>query len=440
MSNKPKKTSKNQEIKVAILKSEPLFWTTCALRFFPIILNKYQWEKNGTKYIISTCFIDDADILRGKLLTINFDVLLIPGGGVGDGNSISKGFKLSHKTYKWKKQIQDFIKNGGGCIGFCGGASLITPLSMGKTRKPTTFVERQYNKSSLDISCVTSLYRYLAFPLFYPFQYNHPEKVGTTAYVFSYEPGITKDGKRIHCGGVPIDFTIHKNNPIFSDYPYPTLRIRWWGGQALLVPNTPNRSLSILASYPETDLYQNKATKIHAWRYVGGVYGLLLGFFKAMRFIKQNKIPLIEFPMLTYYFAGDWELSDKIIKSDLSTRPAITTEIYPNEHKGRITLCTAHPEYMIWRGGSIKEQDESKFNCLADGFYRWEDIDKFSSVIDDNITHTWWLVRRLVAWTAKVQDTDLPPIEKQKLSQKDLSTLSKNVFWDNTQINQMNNI
>jgi hypothetical protein len=440
MDNKTNKIRKNQEIKVAILKAEPLFWKTCALRFFRIILDKYQWVKNSKKYIISTHFINDIDILKGELLSSHYDVLLIPGGGVGDGHSISKGFKLSIKTKKWKKQIQNFIKNGGGCIGFCGGASLITQLSMGEKRKPTTFVERQYNKSSLNISCVLSYYKYLAFPLFYPFQYNHPERIGTTAYVFSYEPGETKDGKRIHCGGVPLEFKINKNNPIFSDYPSNNLRIRWWGGQALIAQKKQDRHLKILATYPKTELHKNEFTKIHAWRYVGGISGLIKAFFKALKFIKKNKLKLIEFPMLTYYFAGDWIITNKLIKSDLANRPAITTEIYPNEKEGRITLCTAHPEYMIWYGGAIREQNNSNFHCLANGLYQWYDIEKINDTIIENITKTWWVVRRLVAWTGKVPDNELPPIEQQKLSKKDMIYLSKNIYWDGTLLNQMNNI
>lgn len=435
MDNKSSKT-----IKVAILEAEPLFWATCAKRFFSVILDDYQWTKNNTTYKITTTLLSDKDILKGELTTSNFDVLLIPGGGVGDGHSIMKGFNSSLKVRRWKAKILDFVEMGGGCVGFCGGTSLITPLSMGEHRKPTTFVERQYNKSSLGISCVTSYYKYLAFPLFYMFQWNHPEKIGTTAYVFSFEPGITQDGKRIHSGGVPIDFKINRNDPIFRDYPDDTLRIRWWGGPALLVPKNLDRELSIVAKYPEVDLYENDATRIHAWKYVGGVHGLLFAFFKALKFIKKHKLNLLEFPMLTYHFAGDWKLTDKIIESDLANRPAITTEIYPNEHKGRIILCTTHPEYMIWWDGQIKEKNEKKFHCLADGLYQWNNIGKLGKSIDENVTHTWWVVRRLIAWAAKTPDNDLPPIVKQKVSENDMSLLSKNIFWDGTLQNQIENI
>jgi hypothetical protein len=432
--------NKNKLIRVAVLDAEPLFWKTCAKRFFSVILDDYQWTKNNKVYKISINFLSDKDIIQGNLTKTNYDVLLIPGGGVGDGHSISKGFKSSLKTRKWKRKIQEFIKEGGGCIGFCGGASLITSLTTGENTKPTTFVERQYNNSSLNISCIKTYYSHLAFPLFNLFQLKHPERIGTTAYVFSFEPGITKDGKRFHTGGIPIDFIVKKNNPIFQDYPEENIRIRWWGGQALIVPKNPDRKVTILLDYPKVDLYENKNTKIHAWKYIGGIRGLILAFLKAMNYIKINKLHLLEFPMLTYYFAGDWELTNKIIKSDLANRPAITTEIYPNDNNARITLCTTHPEYMVWENGSIKEQDSSKFNCLATGLYQWRNIDKLSDPIDENITHTWWLIRRLIAWTAKVPDKDMPPIAKEKLSDKKLSIISKNIFWDGTLKNQMENI
>lgn len=238
------KIKHQNKIKIALLEAEPLFWETCATKFFKVILDNYTWTINNVNYQFKLQNITDSGIRQGKLLTEHINVLLIPGGGVGDGHSITKGFNTSLKTKKWKKNIQKYIQNGGGCIGFCGGASLITNLSTGDTRKPTTFVERQYNKSTLGISEVTSYYKHLAFPLFYIFQYNHPEKIGTTAYVFSFKPGETQDGKRIHSGGVPIKYSINKEHPIFAQYPYKTLTMRWWGGQALQLPKKPQRSIN----------------------------------------------------------------------------------------------------------------------------------------------------------------------------------------------------
>ncbi|GAH03033.1 unnamed protein product, partial [marine sediment metagenome] len=93
-----------------------------------------------------------------------------------------------------------------------------------------------------------------------------------------------------------------------------------------------------------------------------------------------------------------------------------------------------------WQDGHIEEADGKKFNCLATGLYQWKDITKLSEPIDDNLTYTWWVVRRFIAWTAKIPDEYLPPITKQKVSEKDISILSKSIFWDGTLLNQIENI
>ena len=244
------------EIRVAILAEEPLGWGS-GKHFFPEILNGYSWKKGNVSYKIRSEYIYDKDILKGKLDNSYFDVLLVPGGGIGDGEAVVKGFTFFPKVKKWKKKISDFIKNGGGYVGICGGAALFTDLVVDKNRKPTTFLERQYNKSSLNMSCVSSYYNYLATPLFYLFQNCHPERIGATAYVFSFAPGETKNGIKIFTGGVPIDFKINKNNPIFSDFPKNIERIRWWGGPALVLPKNLDRDVKILATYPEKEMSEN---------------------------------------------------------------------------------------------------------------------------------------------------------------------------------------
>jgi hypothetical protein len=118
----------------------------------------------------------------------------------------------------------------------------------------------------------------------------------------------------------------------------------------------------------------------------------------------------------------------------------MTTEIYPNENKGRIVLCAAHPEYMIWYNGHIEEVDDSFFNCLANGFHKWKDIKPLSKTLQDELTFTWWIVRRITAWAGKVPDVELPPIEKGKLNENTNEIIKNNIYWDKTLINQMKNI
>ncbi|MDH7507309.1 MAG: hypothetical protein QHH15_05965 [Candidatus Thermoplasmatota archaeon] len=426
------------KIKVAILAEEPLGWGS-GKHFFPIILHNYSWTVKNKIYRFLVNYIYDKDILTGKLKKSEFDVLLVPGGGVGDGQSIVKGFNFSHKVKKWKKNVSKFIIDGGGYVGICGGAALLTNLKT-EEKKPRTFLERQYNKSSIGVSCIFSYYSTFAFPLFYPFQKNYPEKIGAAAYVFSFSPGKTKDDVYIHSAGVPLDFQICKNHPIFSDLTSNIQRIRWWGGPSLILPEKPDREIYVLARYPALDLSENELTQIHAWKYVGGLLGLFIGFFKALKFIKKENKSLSNVFLYTYFFAGDWKLSDKIIRLNYSNKPSITAEIYPNENKARIILCTSHPEYMIWWNGRIVEVKDKDFNCIANGFYQWIDIKPLSKLAKKELTHNWWIVRRFVAWAAKVPDEYLPPVNDDEITDEDLSNLKENIFWDGTFSNQIKNI
>ena len=87
------------KIRVAILAEEPMGWGS-GKHFFQVILDGYSWTKEGKIYTFSTKYIFDKDILKGKLNNSDFDVLLIPGGGVGDGHSIMKGFSFLPKVRK----------------------------------------------------------------------------------------------------------------------------------------------------------------------------------------------------------------------------------------------------------------------------------------------------------------------------------------------------
>jgi len=430
---------KIKTIKIAVLASEPLGWGS-GKHYFPMILDNYSWNFGNNKYTFITNYIYDEDIINGDLSVSNYDVLLVPGGGVGDGQAISKGFTFSFKTRKWKKQIQKFIKDGGGYIGICGGVALFTGLDTGKNSKPKTFLEKLYDKSSLNLSAVKHFYNHLAFPLLYPFQYRHPERVGATGYVFSFSLGETKDGIFFHSGGVPVDFKILKDNPIFSDYSVDNLRIRWWGGPSITLPEESDRFLKVCACFTNKDFSTGEKTKISAWSYIGGFHGLVRSFFASLIFIKKEKLRFKDIFMYIYLLAKPWKKSNKIIDLDISCKPSITIEEYPNKNKGRIILCTSHPEYMIWWDGYITELAESKDICIGTGFHKWKDVKPFSKDLVDEFTYTWWVVRRFVAWAGKVPDKEMPPIEKGKINEIAKKIIKENIYWDKTLINQMKNI
>lgn len=434
-----KNSDKTIVIPVAILADEPLGWGS-GKHYFPAILNNYTWKKNEITYAFKTDYVRDCDILAGNIRPQKYKVLLAPGGGVGDGHAVMKSFSFSRKVRRWKKQINTFIEQGGGYVGICGGTALFTGLSTGKHPRFQSFLERAYHKSSFNISKVNSFYRHLAFPLLYPFQYTRPDHVGATAYVFSFAPATTNSNLRIHSGGVPLDFKIDNSHPIFSDFKSKSLRMRWWGGPALDIKNNSNGLVEPVAWYPEKDFSLEKSTMIRAWRYTGGIMGLLNGFLKAAFFLKRQKQSLHDLIMYAYFFAGDWEKSDRIIDLDFANKPAITTETFPHGQQGRIVLCTAHPEYMVWWDGHIEEVEDNGFNCLASGLHQWKNITLSKENMHHDLTYTWWLVRRMVAWAAKIHDDHFPPIEKQEKNSEVKRILNKNIFWDGSINDQIQNI
>jgi len=73
-------------IKVAILAEEPLGWGS-GKHYFPVILDNFTWSFGDTSYEFSASYIFDKDIIKGTLNITNYDVLLVPGGGVGDAAS-----------------------------------------------------------------------------------------------------------------------------------------------------------------------------------------------------------------------------------------------------------------------------------------------------------------------------------------------------------------
>lgn len=431
-------TSKSKEniFRIAILAEEPLGWGS-GKHYFPTILNNYSWEINNKVFKFNAEYIYDEDILKGKLNIKKYDVLLVPGGGVGDGESIVKGFTKLKKVKNWKKQIIEFIKNGGGYVGICGGTALMTEL-ITKNNGKKNLIEKLYDKSSIGISCIKSYYKELSLPIFNLNQKN-PEKIGAMSYVFSFSPGKTINDDHIHSGGVPIDFNINKDNPIFSDYSKDTAKIRWWGGPSLIIPEDSKRNIKILAKYPDIDLSENESTRIFAWKYEGGILGILKGFYKALLLIKKEKKNFKHLLIYSYYLAGNWVQTNIPISLDYKSKASITSEIYPNKNEGRIILCTSHPEYMVWKGGQIIESS-NKFNSLASGLHKWINIENMNRTIEEDLTHTWWIVRRLVAWTAKVPDDLLPPIINKENKENIKSIISQNILWDGSIINQMKNI
>jgi len=390
-----------KEIKVAMLAEFPFFGWGELLPLHVAAVDTYQWTVGNMTYKFNLTKIYDQDIINGNLTINKYDVLLVPGGGVGDGEAWTKGFYRFPRVGQWKNAIASFIINGGGYVGYCGGAMLMAEVY----GKPRSFMERQYQTSSLGVSCVQQ-----EFGGVYSFI---QKQAGPPAYAnFYHEPMDfdTVEGCAKLRSGVPQDVPILTNHPIFDDFLNDTQRIMWVGGPAFVILETPDREVKILARYPVEEISENQSTQIRRWKYTGGMYGILHGVLKGIHLCKEMNAPFVNAFQYAFFFAGDWKPTDELITINHSSKPCMTAEIYPNENKGRIFLCALHPEYSVWWGGHIENMADTNENCLAEALYRWVNMTPSNETSEDEITHNWWMIRRQVAWAAKVPENNLPPI------------------------------
>ncbi len=391
-----------KEIRIAMLGEEILEMSAKFL--FVRVLDGYTWKVGNNNYTFKVTEIYDEDIMNGELNTDNYDVLLVPGSVGADESQVKGLFSFLPRVKRWKNYIVDFIKDGGGYTGSCGATNLITEYG----KKPESPIERNIDRSSLDVSAVKTWYDSASMPLMGEFLGFSPSRVGAYNYFYCmYQPDVEVEDVEdfdiclLHVG-CPMDISLNTSHPLFDDYQKDTCRVLWAAGPAFVTPKKSDRTLSIMARYPVEELSENVSTQIHAWDYTGGIRGLMKGLFKS---IKNG-----EGLMGAYYNAGDWKLTNEVININFSNKPCMTAEIYPNENKGRIFLNALHPEYPVWWGGRIKEMEDTNDNCLSKGLYKWVDMTPIEETVEDEETYNWWMVRREVAWVAKIPDDDLPPV------------------------------
>ena len=387
--NKEKTTIDDiKEIRLAIYSMGDIYFSDIQ-RFFDIF-SGYQWKVGSKiyKFVINT--IDDNEIFKGELNTKNYDVFTI--GWMEATQMIMKLSIPSIKNIIWKNKIADFIKEGGGYFGSCSGSIIVTS---GLNNQPETLYEKQIDKGTMHISEVES---YIHGDLiFLPQLSGHPEKIGSTAYVWFSGWDVNNESALI--GGCCLDVVVDKNNPIFSDLYENTQRILWCGGPAYVIPEQSN-NVKVIAYYPDEEISDNKSTQIHAWKYTGRLFGFFKGFFES------NKMGGTIFDKLffTPFKATDWDMTDKIIQIDYANKPFMTIENYPNENQGRIILNAGHPEGRVWWGGYIEEGKDYSGNNLFDSLHHWTNITKIVN------NYCWWIFRREAAWAGKVPEYDLPPV------------------------------
>ncbi|MCJ7571780.1 MAG: hypothetical protein MUO82_07885 [Candidatus Thermoplasmatota archaeon] len=387
-----------REIKVALYTDEienELFYSpyrrTC---YFVYALRDYTWKVNNKTYIFKVDLLSSKDLFRGKLIFNQYDMILFPPDQSRERNKREHIFE--------KINIELFIKLGGGYFGTCAGST----VSGDMINKPDTNLERGWKKRMLGISDVKECLN-RAIPLYCQFIGRSPTSIGPCYAYYSYSGWNQTNDTINYYPGVCLDCPIKKNNPIFDDYHENTRRIRWIGGEGLIIPENTQREITVLASYPELEISDNISTRIHYWKYVGGVKGLISSIFQKGTLYYGFFSGLMQ---QMYIYASDWERTDSIVQTNLSNMPIMTSEIYPNRNQGRIVRCSGHPEHNVWWGGYIQEVKDTDDNNQYEALYFWKDIKDEKSTIEDEFSYNYWIIRRSVAWVSKVPDNHLPPI------------------------------
>lgn len=355
----------------------------------------YQWEVGNITYKINVNLIEDKGIMNGELDIKNYDVLIIP---YMEAEYLALNYyKSTIKNWIWKHRFANFIKEGGGYIGYCASALLVTQLS----NRPDTFNEKMLNKMHIDITKIKSYWQ-AGLPFLIQLS-GHPEKIGPAAY--QWFTGWNASNPSDWLGGCCLDYVIDKNNPIFDDFQEDTRRIRWCGGPAFVVPDS-DTNVKVIAYYPNQEISDNQSTQVYAWKYKGRLFGFFWGFFQSMKMGGTPK----DWIYFTPFNAIDWKRTDSIIETQLANKPFMTLETYPNENQGRVILCGGHPEDPVWWGGHIEEVNDTNKNNLYNALNRWVNVTPDYQTLEDENTYNWWLLLRHTAWASKVPDNDLPPI------------------------------
>jgi len=401
LKDNPSKNIKKVEIRVAVF-SKTIYMVSCENAFYES-LNDYSWIVGNTQYNFVVDKIYDKDVYSGKLSTKNFDVLVMPGGGAGGGCRKTKWQVNRPSVYLWRKNMINFIESGGGFYGVCGG----TWFLCGFDKPPRSFAELKTHRSSLGVSCVKfERNEKPSRNMIFSQLIGNWDQIGAGAAYMLYS-GWDFGPTQIYPSCLYINVTVNRDHAFFDDYLDDTVRISWSAGPRYVVPEEPDREVWVLARLPEEEFSDNESTRIHYWRYTGGIQGIIKGIFKH---VKKDKSLFGIHLANSWYMASDWKKTDKIIETNCSNKPFMTAEIYPNENKSRIFLCSGHPEAGIFFGGEVIELPDTRSNNLYNGLIGWDNYSDPDETVEDELTYLWWMIRRGVAWAAKLNENDLPPI------------------------------
>lgn len=309
----------------------------------------YNWTIDNHTYRFEMTIINAEDILgtgNYTLSTDSFDLFVI-------GASASS-YLVEGVNNVWKSCVQQFVADGGGYIGICGGANA---ASMG-FEKPTNLFQNRVNKGVLELANV-----YINDNLLEEWQYML--KYGFDAYGW--------DNLTFFPSYVSVNTTVahHPDDMIFNQYGGRHRQISYAGGPGMY----------------EGDV-------------VDDVHGLVIP-------LLQYNEELMETKPIHYWIPlfGRWKPLTTV-KTDIKGTFAGIATTYNNS--GRVVLYGPHPEDRVAVNGSILEYLGSSIVNSVLQFQSYV-FNYFGQSLPRD--YNWWIARRSAAWVTHVPDEHLPPIQ-----------------------------
>lgn len=338
-------------IKVAVYNS-PIFKSP---KLIKKALDNFNWTSGDNIYNFKATHISDKEILgfgKTPLNNENFDLLII--GAESRQFLINRRVLLSHDreylnlaSKRWIQNIRDFVADGGGYIGICGGANI---ASQGLVVYPDS--ASIWDRLSLRIEHLGIANVYVNNQQFEEWQY-------------AWKIAMGKKGTYV---GVPLNISINKNHPIYSNYQSEKRDILWFAGPGLYDADVENEKLGEvipLSYYLEEPM---DLAPLHMWRLTFRGYKPFYG-----------------------------------IKTDLKDQYASIATIYNNS--GRVVLFGPHPEYATFEGEFNEFRGFPKFGIYDRYVYNWTGVNPSP----DN--YNWWILQRCAAWVSQVSDDMLPQVQ-----------------------------
>lgn len=310
-------------------------------------LLNYSWTATSQSHRFNVTIIDADDVsgmANVSLTTERFDVFII--GASADS------YLIDGLNPTWKHNVQQFVANGGGYLGICGGANA---ASMG-FEHPRNWFQRRVNHGALGLADI----------------YINDRFLGEWQYLLKYGWGSDGDyGPGRTASYISVNTTVNEapDNVIFKDYQESYRYISYAGGPGMYPADTADSirgALIPLLTYNEEPM---ETKPIHYWR-----------------------------PSLT-----GWKIAANVTTDLYGTFAGVATTY----NDGRVVLYGPHPEDGVVVNGTIHEYRDYGIPSF---FFPIETY--VFNYVGTSLgeTYNWWIVRRSVAWAADLSNGELPPI------------------------------